>query len=49
MDGLSVAGTRGKHVNILQHLMGFLKDHLTSEDKQEMLGPSRTTGRGWCR
>jgi uncharacterized protein YbgA (DUF1722 family) len=25
--------TRGKHVNVLQHLMGFLKDHLSSEDK----------------
>ena len=31
-------GTRGKHVNVLQHLMGFLKNHLSSEDKQELLG-----------
>ena len=38
MEGLGVMGTRGKHVNVLQHLMGFLKDHLTSEDKQELLG-----------
>lgn len=38
MEGLSVMGTRGKHVNVLQHLMGFLKDHLSSEDKQELLG-----------
>ena len=24
---------RGKHVNVLQHLMGFLKNHLSSDDK----------------
>jgi uncharacterized protein YbgA (DUF1722 family) len=33
MEGLSVMGTRGKHVNVLQHLMGYLKNHLTSEHK----------------
>jgi uncharacterized protein YbgA (DUF1722 family) len=38
MEGLGVMGTRGKHVNALQHLMGFLKDHLSGEDKQELLG-----------
>jgi uncharacterized protein YbgA (DUF1722 family) len=27
-----------KHVNVLQHLMGYLKNHLSSEDKQELLG-----------
>jgi len=25
-------------VNVLQHLMGYLKSHLSSEDKQELLG-----------
>jgi uncharacterized protein YbgA (DUF1722 family) len=38
MEGLAVLGTRGKHVNVLQHLMGFLKNHLSGEDKQELLG-----------
>jgi uncharacterized protein YbgA (DUF1722 family) len=38
MEGLAVMGTRGKHVNVLQHLMGYLKNHLSSEDKQELLG-----------
>jgi hypothetical protein len=38
MEGLGVMGTRGKHVNALQHLMGYLKNHLSSEDKQELLG-----------
>jgi uncharacterized protein YbgA (DUF1722 family) len=38
MEGLGVMGTRGKHVNVLQHLMGYLKNDLSSEDKQELLG-----------
>ena len=41
MEGLGVrspersegTGTRGKHVNVLQHLMGYLKKDLSSEDK----------------
>jgi len=32
VEGLSVTGIRGKHVNVLQHLMGYLKNHLSSED-----------------
>ena len=32
MEGLSVMGTRAKHVNVLQHLMGYLKNDLSSED-----------------
>jgi uncharacterized protein YbgA (DUF1722 family)/uncharacterized protein YbbK (DUF523 family) len=38
MEGLGVMGTRGKHTNALQHLMGFLKNHLSGDDKQELLG-----------
>jgi uncharacterized protein YbgA (DUF1722 family) len=33
MEGLKVMDTRRKHVNVLQHLMGYLKNHLSSEDK----------------
>jgi uncharacterized protein YbgA (DUF1722 family) len=33
MEGHAAMGSRGKHVNVLQHLMGFLKNHLSSEDK----------------
>jgi len=36
--GLGVMGIRGKHTNVLQHLMGYLKNDLSSEDKQELLG-----------
>jgi len=38
MEGLALLGTRRKHVNVLQHLMGYLKRDLSSEDKQELLG-----------
>jgi len=37
MEGMHVLATPGKHANVMQHLMGFLKDHLTSGDKQELL------------
>jgi uncharacterized protein YbgA (DUF1722 family) len=33
MRCLAVIGTRGKHVNVLQHLAGFLKNCLASEAK----------------
>jgi uncharacterized protein YbgA (DUF1722 family) len=33
MEGLAVMGTWGKQVNVLQHLMGYLKNHLSGEDK----------------
>ena len=26
-----------KDLNVLRHLMGFVKNHLSSEDKQELL------------
>jgi uncharacterized protein YbgA (DUF1722 family) len=38
MGGLGVMTSPGKHTNVLQHLMGFVKDVLTREDKAELLG-----------
>ncbi|MGQ9600356.1 MAG: YbgA family protein [Anaerolineae bacterium] len=38
MEALALLGTRRKHSNVLQHLMGFLKKYLTDDDKQELLG-----------
>lgn len=38
MTGLQVMSTRGKHVNVLMHLMGFIKEKLTAQDKDELLG-----------
>jgi len=37
MEGLETMATPGKHANVLQHLMGFLKEYLPSEDKAELL------------
>ena len=37
MEGLALLGTRRKHVNVLQHLMGYLKKDLSPDDKQELL------------
>ncbi|MBN1485652.1 MAG: DUF523 and DUF1722 domain-containing protein [Chloroflexia bacterium] len=37
MEGLRVLATPGRHANVLQHLQGFLKEHLDSADKAELL------------
>lgn len=37
MEGLQVMTTPGKHANILQHVLGFLKDRLSREGKAELL------------
>ncbi len=37
MEGLAVLTTPGKHANVLQHLLGYLKRDLGTEDKAEML------------
>ena len=37
MECLGVMTSPGKHVNVLQHLMGFLKDKISGEDKAELL------------
>jgi len=29
--------TRGRQVNVLQHIMGYIKEHLSASDKQELL------------
>ncbi|MGC5703507.1 DUF1722 domain-containing protein [Pseudomonas sp. NFXW11] len=36
MAALSRCATRGTHSNVLQHLSGYLKQAISSEDKQEM-------------
>lgn len=37
MAALSVRATARRHTNVLHHLMGYLKQHLDGEDKQELL------------
>ena len=37
MAVLKVKATRAKHVNVLQHIMGYLKKNLAADDKQELV------------
>jgi uncharacterized protein YbgA (DUF1722 family) len=37
MTALARRVTRRRHVNVLQHIMGYLKDHIDSGDKAELL------------
>ena len=37
MEALAVIATRGRHRNVLEHLMGFLKDDLDAQDKAELI------------
>lgn len=37
MQGMKRPATRKRHSNVLMHVMGFIKEDLTSDDKQEML------------
>ncbi len=37
MQALSSPATRKTHTNVLMHIMGYIKDELSAEDKQELL------------
>lgn len=37
MQALRTPATRGNHVNVLQHVQGYLKHHLDGDDKQELV------------
>lgn len=37
MEALKILATRKNHVNVLAHLMGYLKNHLDADDKKELL------------
>lgn len=37
MTALAKRVTRGQHANVLMHLMGYLKNHIDSTDRQELL------------
>jgi uncharacterized protein YbgA (DUF1722 family) len=37
MEGLRVKTTAKKNTNVLQHILGFLKDHLSAMEKQDVL------------
>lgn len=37
MEALKIQATRGNHMNVLQHIQGYLKNSLSPEDKQELV------------
>lgn len=37
MQVMAIVPSRGQHVNVLMHILGYLKNHLPSHDKQELL------------
>jgi uncharacterized protein YbgA (DUF1722 family)/uncharacterized protein YbbK (DUF523 family) len=37
MEALRVKATASKHCNVLQHMMGYFKNELTADEKQELL------------
>lgn len=46
MDGLAVLSTTKKNVNVLQHILGFLKKLVTAEEKKDLLGTIEDYHRG---
>ena len=37
MEALRLKGTVKKHTNVLHHMMGYFKKHLTADEKQELI------------
>jgi uncharacterized protein YbgA (DUF1722 family)/uncharacterized protein YbbK (DUF523 family) len=37
MEGFRLTATTRKHTNVLQHMMGYFKDRLTADEKQELI------------
>lgn len=37
MEALRLKSTPGKNANVLQHIMGYFKENLSSDEKQELL------------
>jgi uncharacterized protein YbgA (DUF1722 family)/uncharacterized protein YbbK (DUF523 family) len=46
MRGLTVLATTRKHVNVLQHIVGFFKDRLVAAEKRELLARIDDYARG---
>lgn len=46
MAGLTIHATTKKHVNVLQHLAGFCRDHLDAGERRELVSIIEDYGRG---
>jgi uncharacterized protein YbgA (DUF1722 family)/uncharacterized protein YbbK (DUF523 family) len=47
MEGMKANATRGRHVNVLQHMLGYLRNHLDKESTQEMVSLIEDYRRGF--
>ena len=47
MGALAVHATRAKHVNVLQHVAGFCREHLDAADRRELAGVIEDYRRGF--
>jgi uncharacterized protein YbgA (DUF1722 family) len=47
MDCLKIVATRGNHVNVLQHIQGYLKTKLETDEKQELIETIEQYRRGF--
>jgi uncharacterized protein YbgA (DUF1722 family) len=47
MMGLKTVASRKRHVNVLYHLAGFLKNHLSQDDKQELINAIEEYRQNW--
>jgi uncharacterized protein YbgA (DUF1722 family)/uncharacterized protein YbbK (DUF523 family) len=48
MKTLAVKATMRKHVNVLQHIIGFFKTKLTAQERRELLGVIEDCRRGYA-
>lgn len=48
MKTLAVKATMWKHVNVLQHIVGFFKTKLTAQERRELLGAIEDSRRGYA-
>ena len=46
MACLKIVATRGNHVNVLQHIQGYLKQNIDNDDKQELVETIETYRQG---
>lgn len=46
LDALRLKATPAKHLNVLQHMMGFLKNRLTADEKRELMDVFNTFRQG---
>ena len=42
MNALKIRATRQNHVNVFQHLSGYLQTHLDNDDKRELIQVTET-------